>query len=53
MAYACSVTERYPDDTKWVHYFETKAAAVEAIEEMGAVHKGRTYEVTDLQPDAP
>lgn len=46
--YEVAVIERYPDGTKWTHYFTTHEAAVAAIEQLTDAHSGRTYEIRDV-----
>lgn len=40
-----AVVERYPDGTKWVHYFNTRAAAEQAVDINQEAHPARTYEI--------
>lgn len=46
--YEVAVIERYPDGTKWTHYFITRADAERAIREMTDAHSGRTYEIREV-----
>jgi hypothetical protein len=47
MYYKFRVIERYPDGTKWTHYFETKTAAQTAIDDLSRPDKRRTYELIE------
>lgn len=43
--YKWLVIEGYPDGGTWSHFFTTKDAALDAIEQMREAHGGRTYEL--------
>lgn len=43
-----AVVERYPDGTKWVHYFPTEADAKRAVEQNQEAHPARTYEIREV-----
>lgn len=47
MKYAAVVVERYPDGSKWVHYFDSISAANEAVALNQAAHPARSYEVKE------
>lgn len=47
MKYKAVVEERYPDGSKWVHYFESISAANEAVALNQEAHPARTYEVKE------
>lgn len=45
MSYEVAVIERYPDGTKWTHYFVTKEQAEEAVDMAKTAHPARNYEI--------
>lgn len=45
MGYETVVIERYPDGTKWVHYFNTRSDADNAVEVNQGAHPARIYEI--------
>jgi hypothetical protein len=42
-----AVVERYPDGTKWVHYFPSRHDAEQAVEANKEWHPARTYEIRE------
>lgn len=46
--YKVAVIERYPDGTKWVHYFQTDHTAREAMKLGQEAHPARTYEIREV-----
>lgn len=47
MKYKAVVVERYPDGSKWVHYFDSISAAHEAVALSREAHPARAYEVKE------
>ena len=47
MKYTVVVEERYPDGSKWVHYFDSINTANEAVALNREAHPARTYEVKE------